>query len=107
MMVEITWSVDNPPAEPPPGCADRQRWRSAYSLFAEHRLEDGGARCGCGERWPCPSYRLARRALITAFLQAGQIMVLRSGQHEIKHCRWCGRGIVSHPRGWVHGLDGL
>ncbi|SDX92450.1 hypothetical protein SAMN05444365_10192 [Micromonospora pattaloongensis] len=44
---------------------------------------------------------------MTAFLQAGPVMVPQSTRETIA-CRWCGRDVVPHPGyGWIHPFDGL
>ncbi|MDG4767474.1 hypothetical protein O7632_25775 [Solwaraspora sp. WMMD406] len=103
--MKFPWDLADPPAKPPPGCRDGQRWRTARTLYGEHVLEDTGAHCRCGELWPCPTHRRAIRALATAYLQAGPVMVGASTAHDV--CRWCARTIVSHPdHGWIHPYDG-
>ncbi|WP_019030970.1 hypothetical protein [Salinispora arenicola] len=101
----LPWDPTSPPVQPPPGCRDGQRWRIAHTLYTQHRLEDSDTRCRCGELWPCPTYRHAIRALLTAYLQAGPVMIICPTETAI--CRWCARTIVSHPaHGWVHPHDG-
>jgi hypothetical protein len=105
--MKLTWEPESPPDNPPEGCRDAQRWRSARGLFSAHQLEDAGSRCVCGEVWPCSIQRRAVRALVTAFLQVGPVKVAPSVQAS-DACRWCGREIVPFAlNGWVHLHGGL
>jgi len=103
----LPWRWPDPPAEPPAGCRDRQRWRRAYAAYCEHLPGRAGAGCACDGVWPCPSHRRAVRALVTAFLQAGPVLVIGSADRTAE-CRWCRRTVAPHPIcGWVHSFDGL
>ncbi|MDG4798716.1 hypothetical protein [Micromonospora sp. WMMD1082] len=106
-LMRLTWDPEEPPAEPPEGCHDPQRWRAAHILYIEHQLEDVGAHCRCGDLWPCWSHRRAIRALLTAFIQTGPIKIAPTAPQRAI-CRWCRRGIAQHPvYGWTHIHDGL
>jgi hypothetical protein len=110
MPPDLPFDPTDPPAEPPPGCLDRQRWRLAYQMFTAHQGEDGGSRCQvCGEVWPCGGHKRAVHGLVTACLQVGAIKVSGAvGPEDSELCRWCGRGIARHPLyGWVHQVSGL
>ena len=106
LMSRITWDLNNPPAEPPETCLDRQRWRLAYQILTEHQLEDAGSHCACGEVWPCFEHKRAERGLVTACLQVGAIKVSGAATSDV--CRWCGRGIAQLSlHRWVHQVSGL
>ena len=46
-MPGLPFDLEQPPAEPPPGCRDPERWRSAYRELGDHYNEgDTIARLG-------------------------------------------------------------
>jgi hypothetical protein len=64
-MVNLSFDTEEPPEQPPAGCADPLLWRVSYALRQEHHWEPGG-RCVCGDRYPCNRARLAERGLVTS-----------------------------------------
>lgn len=64
-MVSLSFDTEEPPEQPPPGCADPLLWLVSYALRREHQWDLGGL-CLCGDRYPCDSARLAERGLITS-----------------------------------------
>jgi hypothetical protein len=65
-MVSLSFDAEEPPEQPPPGCADPVLWRVSHALRQEHRWEPDG-RCQCGDRYPCNRARLAERGLVIAY----------------------------------------
>jgi|GEM_PF-5341448 len=64
-MVTLSFETEEPPEQPPRGCADPLLWLVSYALRQEHQWEPGG-RCMCGDRYPCSRARLAERGLVTS-----------------------------------------
>jgi hypothetical protein len=62
-MVSLSFDTEDPPEQPPPGCADPLLWRVSVALHQEHRWYRGD-RCSCGDRYPCDRGRLAERGLV-------------------------------------------
>ena len=62
-MVEgLPYDPVNPPADPPPGCADPLLWRVARALRDAHHPRPDGF-CECKSFWPCAPARLADESL--------------------------------------------
>lgn len=62
-------NLDDPPVDPPPGCADSFLWRLARERFEEHRPMATGE-CPTCPRWKrCPGTSLAKDGLATALGQ--------------------------------------
>lgn len=57
---------DEPPLDPPPGCADPMLWRVARALHDAHRPRTDNF-CECKAFWPCPDAQLAGEALLLAY----------------------------------------
>jgi len=58
--------IAQPPDDPPSGCGDRETWRRAMRLYAEHTPDADGTCARCGGRFPCRGRRLGRSGLLTA-----------------------------------------
>jgi hypothetical protein len=65
-MLHFTWSLDDPPTEPPAECHNPELWAEMRGLWGEHQLKERDGRCACGERWPCAETRIALRGLMNA-----------------------------------------
>jgi hypothetical protein len=57
---------DEPPVDPPLGCADPMLWRVARALREAHRPRTDNF-CECKSFWPCPDAQLAEEALQLAY----------------------------------------
>lgn len=71
-MEELSFDVEHPPEEPPPGVVQAMLWRIAVRVHRDHdRVVRGGAgalTCDlCRQPWPCPARRMAQRALVAAW----------------------------------------
>jgi hypothetical protein len=108
----LPFDLNNPPAEPPPGCFDPDKWREAYRRWQEHRPNPYG-RCVnklCEERFPCFASQLALRGLIDACVPKPQHQRLPGPGRIVDEtvCRWCGQAIMRHSWvGWVHAEGGF
>jgi hypothetical protein len=108
----ITFAVSDPPAEPPAGCRDPGRWRSAHTTYRMHEPDASGrcARVVCREPHPCAVRRLAVRALIDAHRGPRHQPPLPGPDRTVAtaSCRWCTRAIELHSRyGWLHRAEGF
>jgi hypothetical protein len=110
--IDMSFDLNNPPAEPPADCLEPDKWREAYAIYIQHQPGKSG-RClskRCGERWPCLPHRPALRALMDActpkqahegFLGPGRIITRAT-------CRWCHEQIERHSIwGWLHVEGGF
>lgn len=61
--------LDNPPIDPPRGCADPDLWRLARSKYETHRRTPAGECVTCPRWQRCQGSPLARDGLLTAMGQ--------------------------------------
>ncbi len=104
------FGFDEPPAEPPPGCRDGERWRWAHALYVQHGPGGGGVCAVCQVVRPCFLYRLALRALVDTCAGEARHRPMPGPPRIVARssCRWCGQEIGLHSRwGWLHLDAGL
>jgi len=76
---DVLVSVDRPD---PIDVVDRQLWRDAQEVLAQHVPADGGRRCAwCDRPWPCVSRRAGERAEIAAFKPWNEVWTAR---HDLR-----------------------
>jgi len=100
-MVGWPFDLDDPPAEPPEGCQDPQRWWEAYQILRPHQRDVLGLCETCDRLWPCTERRLAVRGLLNAY--GGVAKSVGTTDESRARCRWCERPVERHPLGgWLH-----
>jgi hypothetical protein len=64
--MRIPFDVNNPPATPPIGCLEPEKWDEAYSALRQHGSNSYGycADKHCGTRYPRFAGQMALRVLI-------------------------------------------
>ncbi len=68
--------------EDPIDVVDRQLWRDAQVMLAQHVPADDGDRCAwCDRPWPCVSRRVGERAEIAAFKPWNEVWTAR---HDLR-----------------------
>jgi hypothetical protein len=58
--------LNEPPANPPPGCIDPVMWKIAIYLYSNHTASASGSCSRCGGQFPCLGHALAVTGLRTA-----------------------------------------
>jgi hypothetical protein len=75
---EVLISVDR---QDPIDVVDRQLWRDAQVMLAQH-VPAGGSKCTwCDRPWPCVPRRVAERAEIAAFKPWNEVWTVR---HDLR-----------------------
>ncbi|GAA5193124.1 hypothetical protein GCM10023322_54310 [Rugosimonospora acidiphila] len=88
-MSRVQYDPENPPEQPPEGCADPLLWRVAHALHLEHQPEQD-SRCTCGEMFPCSRAGLAARGMLTACVRRP---LDPASPTALRPRRWSHRGI--------------
>jgi len=103
--VQLPFDPAHPPAEPPEGCRDREKWWQGYELHRQHAPDLYGACKLCRQRAPCFLYQLAIRTLIDACTGEQRHQQLPGPPRIVMTsvCRWCGWPVGLHSLwGWLH-----
>jgi hypothetical protein len=93
MMPELPFDLEHPPAEPPPGCREPEKWQRGYDLYRQHVPDRYGVCKQCRQKAPCFLYLLALRSLLDAYIGERPRHVQLPGPPRIVStsvCRWCG-----------------
>jgi hypothetical protein len=72
----------NADRQDPIDVVDRQLWRDAQAMLAQHAQLPESALCaGCDRPWPCVSWRVGERAEIAAFKPWNEVWTVR---HDLR-----------------------
>ena len=78
---------------------DRQLWRDAQVMLAQHVQSEGDERCaGCSRPWPCVSRRVGERAEIAAFKPWNEVWTVRGDLRSLRGLpNWSTTRAASQP----------
>src|SRR2546430_2393751 len=108
--MRIPFDVNNPPATPPIGCLEPEKWGEAYSVLRQHESNPygHGANKHCGARYPCFAGQVALRTLIDSCTPKQQMIPPEPGHIATRdRCQWCGQSIAFTVWGWLHMQGGF